>query len=75
MKIQSIAHSYWRLIKAGRKEFESLSDESKGGHPSMKEQVLFLAKTDVENGVITAGEYEAYTGAVYEMAEMQGCSE
>ena len=70
MKIQSIAHSYWRLIKAGRKEFKSLSDESKGGHPSMRDQVLFLARADVENGVITAGEYEAYTGSVYEITEV-----
>ena len=69
MKIQSIAHSYWRLIKAGRKEFESLSDEPKGGYPSMREQVLFLARADVGNGVITTAEYEEYTGTLYKVTE------
>lgn len=66
MKIQSIAHSYWRLIKAGRKTFESLSEEAKGNYPSMKEQVLYLAMCDVEDNVITKEEFEQYTGLVYD---------
>ncbi len=65
MKIQSIAHSYWRLIKAGRKTFDSLSDESKNGNPPMKEQVLHLAVADVKDGVITEEKFEHYTGLVY----------
>lgn len=65
MKIQSIAHSYWRLIKAGRRTFDSLSDEAKNGYPAMKEQVRYLAKCDVRDGVITVEEYENYTGEEY----------
>lgn len=58
MEIKAIAHSYWRLIKKGRRTFESLTDE-------MKEQVRYLAKTDVANGVITEDEYEQYIGEAY----------
>lgn len=65
MKIQSIAHSYWRLIKAGRKTFDSLSDEPKGSYPSMKDQVRYLAKCDVVDGVISVEDYENYIGEVY----------
>ena len=65
MKIQSIAHSYWRLIKAGKKTFDGLSEEAKNGNPPMKEQVLFLAVADVKDGVITEEKFEHYTGLVY----------
>lgn len=64
--IQSIAHSYWRRIKDNARTFESLSTEAKGKYPSMRDQVLHLAKTDVENGVISAEEFEHYTGLKYE---------
>ena len=65
MTVQSIAHSYWRLIKAGRKTFDSLSEEAKGKYPAMKDQVRYLAKCDVRDGVITVEEYENYTGEEY----------
>lgn len=65
IKIQSIAHSYWRRIKDGARTFESLSTEPKGKYPSMRDQVLYLAKTDVENNVISKEEFEEYTGLVY----------
>ena len=68
MNIQSIANSYYRLIKAGRKTFDSLSTESKGIFPSMQEQVEYLAKNEVADGVITADDYEKYTGEEYEIA-------
>ena len=66
MKIQSVAHSYWRSIKRGARTYESLSTESKLGYPPMSEQVLYLAKTDVENGVITLEQFEEYIGFPYE---------
>lgn len=56
--MKAIAHSYWRLIKSGKRTFESVKAE-------VKEDVRTLAKTDVENGVITAEEYYAYIGEVY----------
>ncbi len=70
MKIQSVAHSYWRRIKAGARTFESLSDEvtdfqKKNGYSSMRDQVLYLAISDVKNDVITEGQFEDYTGLVY----------
>ena len=65
MKIQPIAHSYWRSIKRSNRTFESLSDEAKNGYPSMKDQVRYLAKTDVVNEVITAEEYQQYIGETY----------
>lgn len=65
MVIQSIAHSYWRLVKAGRKTFDSLSEEAKGDNPPMKDQVRYLAKCDVRDNVITEEKYEHYTGEDY----------
>ena len=65
MTIQPIAYSYWRLIKAERKSFNSLSDESKNGKPAMKDQVLSIAKEEVKNGVITEAEFKKYTGLEY----------
>lgn len=65
MVVQAIAHSYWRLIKNGKRTFESLSTVSKNGYPPMSEQVRYLAKTDVENGVITEEQYEQYIGEQY----------
>jgi len=53
-----IAQSYWRLIKKGRKTFESLDD-------SMQPLVRDLAKADVKDGVITPEQYESYIGEDY----------
>ncbi len=70
MKIQSIAHSYWRVVKSGGRTFESLATEQDSiqkrlNYPSTRDQVLYLAMTDVENGVITEEEFTYYTGLVY----------
>lgn len=56
--VKPIAKSYWRLIKADRKTFDSVPD-------SVKEDVLTLAKQDVENGEITSEEYKVITGEDY----------
>lgn len=58
MAVKAIAHSYWRSIKKGNRTFESIPN-------SLKEDVLALAKADVENGVISAEEYEQYIGEAY----------
>lgn len=60
--IKPIAHSYWRSIKRGNRTFESIPD-------SLKDDVLALAKSDVENGVITEEEYRQYIGEDYAPAE------
>jgi len=65
MEIQSIAYSYWRLIKAERKDFNSLSEKSVNKKPAMKDQVLYIAKEEVKNGVITEAEFKKYTGITY----------
>ncbi len=61
-KLIPIAQAYWRLIKRGRKTYESLDD-------TMKVLVKDLAKADVADGVITADEYEQYIGEEYVAAE------
>lgn len=71
MKIQAVAHSYWRSIKRGKRTFESLSYEltdlqRRNGYSSMREQVLYLAKTDVVEKVITKEDFENYTGLNYD---------
>ena len=54
-----IAQAYWRLIKKGRKTYESLND-------TMKVLVKDLAKADVADDVITKEEYENYIGEAYD---------
>lgn len=58
--MKAIAHSYWRVIKRGKRTFESIPDD-------VKDDVRTLARTDVENGVISESEYEAYIGEPYEV--------
>ena len=58
MVVKAIAHSYWRSIKRGTRTFESIPD-------GVKEDVRYLAKTDVQNYVITIMDYEQYIGEQY----------
>ena len=53
--IKPIAKSYWRLIKAGNRTFDSIPD-------SVKEDVIALAKQDVDTGEITPERYKEITG-------------
>lgn len=62
MAIKAIAHSYWRSIKRGTRTFESIPD-------NVKDDVRYLAQTDVQNGVITEEEYKQYIGENYPAAE------
>ena len=59
MAVKAIAHSYWRSIKRGTRTFESVPD-------SVKEDVRTLARADVEDGVITAEQYEQYIGEPFD---------
>lgn len=59
MAIKPIAKSYWRLIKADRKTFDSVPN-------SVKEDVKALAKQDVVDGVITPERYKELIGEDYE---------
>ena len=61
MAVKAIAHSYWRSIKRGTRTFESIPE-------SVKDDVRTLAKTDVQEGVITAEQYEQYIGEPYPVA-------
>ncbi len=56
---KSIAKIYWRNIKNGNRTFTSVTDEV------VAEEVKRLAKTDVENGEITADEYADFIGEAY----------
>ena len=59
MAVKAIAHSYWRRIKDGARTYDSVP-------ASVKEDVKTLAREDVDNGVITAEEYEEFIGEPYE---------
>lgn len=61
MAVKPIAKSYWRLIKAGRKDYDTVPD-------SVKEDVLTLARQDVEAGEITPEQYNELTGEEYAVA-------
>ena len=58
MAVKAIAHSYCRSIKRGTRTFESIPD-------SVKDDVRTLAQADVQEGVITAEQYEQYIGEPY----------
>ena len=58
MTVAAIAYSYWRSIKRRMRTFESVSDNLNG-------DVMYLAKVDVANGVITKAEFEQYIGVAY----------
>lgn len=62
MAIKAIAHSYWRSIKRGSRTFDSVPD-------NVKDDVRYLAQTDVQNGVITEEEYKQFIGEDYPAAE------
>ena len=53
--VKAIAHSYWRSIKRGTRTFDSVPT-------NVQNDVRALARTDVEDGVITKEEYEQYIG-------------
>lgn len=59
MAVKAISQSYWRSIKRGNRTFDSIKDEA------IKDDVRILAKSDVENGEITAAEYEQFIGEPY----------
>lgn len=49
--VKSIAKSYWRLIKAGNRTFDSVPE-------TVKADVLTLANTDLKNNIITIEQYK-----------------
>lgn len=54
-----MAKIYWRRIKAGTRFFADVPKDE------LKAEIRELAKTEVENGDITAEQYEQYIGEVY----------
>ena len=62
MVVKAIAYSYWRSIKRGNRTFGSIPD-------SVKDDVRTLAQADVQEGVITAEQYEQYIGEHYPVTE------
>ena len=58
MAVKAIAYSYWRSIKRGNRTFGNIPD-------SVKDDVRTLAQADVQEGVISAEQYEQYIGEHY----------
>ena len=65
MAIPAIAHSYWRSIKRGARTFESIKNSKIASVKALTDDIILLAKSDVENDVITAEEYEQFIGEEY----------
>jgi hypothetical protein len=59
---KTITYSYWRCIKRGTRTFENIPE-------SVKEDVLALAKADVESRAITEADYLRYIGEPYSKAD------
>lgn len=64
MEITVFAHAFWRQVKNGNRTFEAVLEP-------YKEQVKYLAKTDVSNGLITSAEYKDLIGEEYETTESE----
>lgn len=62
--VKPIAKSYWRLIKTGNRVFSSIPE-------NVKEDVLTIAKQDVDNGIITSERYTELTGDVYVIEKVE----
>lgn len=54
-----MAKIYWRTIKRGTRTFDSVPE-------NLKDDVKALALADVENGEITAEQYEKFIGEAFE---------
>lgn len=63
MAVKAIANSYWRSIKRGARTFENIPN-------SVKDDVRTLAQADVQDGVISAEQYEQYIGETYNTSEI-----
>lgn len=57
--IYAVCHSYYRLIRKNKRTYEAVPEKFQ---PGVKE----LAKSDVQNGVISEDDYKAYIGEDYE---------
>ena len=62
MAVKAIAHSYWRSIKRGIRTFDNIP-------ASVRVDVHILAKSEVQEGVITVEQYEQYIGGPYSAYE------
>lgn len=58
MAIKAIAHSYWRRIKAGARQFKDVPD-------SVKSDVRYLAAEELLEGTITQDDYDRLIGTDY----------
>ena len=58
MAISAIAQAYWRKVKSGERTYESVPSSKAG-------EVLILAKTDVQHGVITQADFYNLIGVAY----------
>ena len=58
MTVKPIAKSYWRLMKAGRRTFDSVPD-------GVKEDVKTMAREDVAHGIITEEQYKDFIGEAF----------
>lgn len=63
--MRAIAHSYWRSIKRGVRNFSDIPG-------AVAEDVKALARAEVEKTVITESEYENYLGERYRTGGADG---
>lgn len=65
MTVKAISHSYWRSIKGGNRTFESVANSPRPAIYERAEEIKYLARCDVVDGLITAEEYLQYIGEEY----------
>ncbi|NBI83706.1 hypothetical protein D3Z48_16845 [Clostridiaceae bacterium] len=62
MAVKAIAHSYWRRVRDGAREFQSVP-------AAVRDDVRTLAREDVQAGRLSPERFEQLTGEIYEETE------
>jgi len=62
MIVENVAFSYWRSIKRGNREFETLKK-------NIQEQVRWIAREEVSQGLLPEEAYKEYIGEAFEPNE------
>lgn len=70
MDVKHISHIYWRSIKRGKTDFKTdVAKNDKTHVVDLAEEIRWIARQDVESGIISEIRYKALIGEEYEPAE------
>ena len=70
MDVKHISHIYWRSIKRVKTDFKAdVTKNDKTHVVGLAEEIRWIARQDVESGIISEIRYKALIGEEYESAD------